>query len=460
MFKLRLREINFPTTWATWKRQMNLPTTLLLILLLSSCDKKTDTAALDIFTKNQQTLWLRKLSQVVVSDVFPAPVTSRIYAYTSIAAYEGLRPAFPNYKSYADRLKGLKDMPKPDANKQYYFPISSMIAFITVSKKIVFNGKAMTDMETEYLESLKKQPIDKVLLQNSIEYGQKVGNHIFDWSKGDGYLQRTSLGGYIVKQGDESTWQPTPPDYMDAAEPNFKTLRPFTLDSAAQFRPVPPPQYSANPSSEFYKYAKNVCATGDSLTDEQRSIGAFWDDNPNTSVTSGHVTYFQQKLSPAGHWMHLTATIIEKENLDLMRSADVFSKVAIGLFDGFISCWEAKYKYCLVRPETFINKYINKEWTPLIQTPPFPEYPSGHSVVSGSAATVLTHFFGDNYAYSDSIEAQFGLPIRQFKSFNEAAKEASISRLYGGIHYTFALTNGNLQGIKVGENVVGKFISR
>ena len=154
------------------------------------------------------------------------------------------------------------------------------------------------------------------------------------------------------------------------------------------------PQYSMSLGSEFYKYAKNVCITGNSLTDEQRIIGSFWDDNPNTSVTSGHVTYFQQKLSPAGHWMHLTATIIEKENLDLMRSTEVFSKVAMGIFDGFISCWEAKYKYCLVRPETFINKYINKEWQPLIQTPPFPEYPSGHSVVSGSAATVLTHFFG------------------------------------------------------------------
>jgi PAP2 superfamily len=440
-------------------RYIKLLMAVLLTVFLSSCDKKTDTAALDIFTKNQQTLWLRKLSQVVVSDVFSAPVTSRIYAYTSIAAYEGLRPAFPTYKSYSNQLKGLKDIPQPEAGKNYYFPISSIMAFTTVAKKIVFNGKAMADMENEYIETLKKQPIDKVLLQNSIAYGQKVGDHIFEWAKKDGYLQRTSLGGYMVKKDDESTWQPTPPDYMDAAEPNFKTLRPFTLDSAAQFCPVPPPQYSTSLGSEFYKYAKNVCTIGDSLTDEQRTIGSFWDDNPNTSVTSGHVTYFQQKLSPAGHWMHLTATIIEKENLDLMRSAEVFSKVAMGLFDGFISCWEAKYKYCLVRPETFINKYINKEWQPLIQTPPFPEYPSGHSVVSGSAATVLTHFFGDNYAYTDSIEAQFGLPIRQFKSFNEAAKEASISRLFGGIHYSFALTNGNLQGIKVGNNVVGKFIS-
>ncbi len=433
---------------------------LFLVVFLSSCDKTTDTAALDAFTKNQQTTWLRKLSQVIVSDVLPAPVTSRIYAYTSIAAYEGLRPAYPTYKTYADRLKGLKDIPQPDASKAYYFPISSMVAFTTVAKKLVFNGIAMAKMENEYFETLKNQPIDKERLKNSIEYGQAVGNHIFEWAKKDGYLQRTSFGGYIVKQGDEATWQPTPPDYMDAAEPNFKTLRPFTLDSAAQFRPVPPPQYSTNPSSEFYKQAKNVCTVGDSLTDEQRSIGSFWDDNPNTSVTAGHVTYFQQKLSPAGHWMHLTATIIEKENVDLMRAADVFSKVAIGLFDGFISCWEAKYTFNYVRPETFINKYINKEWTPLIQTPPFPEYPSGHSVVSGSAATVLTHFFGDNYAYTDSIEAQFGLPIRQFKSFNEAAREASISRLYGGIHFMPALTNGNLQGIKVGNNVVEKFISR
>jgi hypothetical protein len=189
------------------------------------------------------------------------------------------------------------------------------------------------------------------------------------------------------------------------------------------------------------------------LTETQRQIALFWDDNPNTSVTQGHVTYFQQKLSPAGHWMHLTASLIEKENLDLGKSAQILSQTAIAIADGFMGCWAAKYKYRLVRPETFITKYLEKEWMPLIQTPPFPEYPSGHSVISSSAVQVLSHHFGTNYAYTDSIEAQFGLPIRNFNSFDEAAIEASQSRLYGGIHYEFGINAGRKQGQEIGQYI-------
>ena len=129
----------------------------------------------------------------------------------------------------------------------------------------------------------------------------------------------------------------------------------------------------------------------------------------------------------------------------------------MALADGFISCWEEKYNSELIRPETLINRYIDENWTPVLQTPPFPEYPSGHSVVSGAASVVLTRLFGDNFAYDDDTEVRYGLPVRSFTSFNQAAEEAALSRLYGGIHYRAAIDKGLLQGRKLGQHVVQHF---
>lgn len=433
----------------------------LLCIVLSSCkeDKKTDVAALDKFSKGQQVQWLNKLSAVMISDIFSPPVCSRIYTYTNIAAYEALRPAYPQQASYGQKLNGLGQVPQPEAGKAYYFPISSIIAFTTVGKKLVFNADTLAGMEKAFLKELNALPLSKTMKENSIAYGQQVGQFILAWAAKDGYLQRNSIASYIVTK-DIARWQPTPPDYMDAVETNWRTIRPFSMDSAAQFRPIAPPKFDSTKGSVFYKEAFDVFETGNKLTEEQTAIAKFWDCNPNTSVTQGHVTYFQQKLSPPGHWIHLTATLTEKENFDAMHTADVLSKVAIAMADGFISCWEAKYHYNLTRPETFINRYINKDWLPLIQTPPFPEYPSGHSVCSGSASAVLNHFFGENYAYTDNTEAPFGMPARSFKSFDEAATEASISRFYGGIHFKTALTKGLEQGKKLGKTVITKLASQ
>jgi hypothetical protein len=173
-------------------------------------------------------------------------------------------------------------------------------------------------------------------------------------------------------------------------------------------------------------------------------------------VTQGHVTYFQQKISPAGHWLNIASSVLQAKKAPMAESAKVLSTLAIAIADGFINCWEAKFHYNTIRPETIINRYIDKDWRPLLQTPPFPEYPSGHSVVSGASSLVLTKMLGDNYAYTDSTELPFGIPPRSYKSFYDAAREASISRLYGGIHYLPALNNGLEEGMKIGEHVLAR----
>jgi len=208
--------------------------------------------------------------------------------------------------------------------------------------------------------------------------------------------------------------------------------------------------------SSYFKNAMDVYNVVNSKNKEQVEIAKFWDCNPNISVTQGHVTYFQQKISPGGHWLNIASMALEKNKAPIEKSAKVLSTLAIAIADGFINCWEAKFHYNTIRPETIINRYIDKDWRPLLQTPPFPEYPSGHSVVSGASAVILTEVFGDNYAYTDSTEVPFGMPPRSYKSFSEAAREASISRMYGGIHYLPALNNGLEEGRKIGEYVLAK----
>ncbi len=144
----------------------------------------------------------------------------------------------------------------------------------------------------------------------------------------------------------------------------------------------------------------------------------------------------------------------------MVRSAEAYVCVALSLADGFISCWDEKYRSKLVRPETYINQHIDENWAPLLQTPPFPEYTSGHSVISTSAAVTLTSMFGENYAFTDSTEVEFGMPSRSFKSFMEASQEAAVSRVYGGIHYSPACENGKVQGRQVGESILSKLTTR
>jgi hypothetical protein len=124
------------------------------------------------------------------------------------------------------------------------------------------------------------------------------------------------------------------------------------------------------------------------------------------------------------------------------------------MFDAFISCWEAKYSYNYVRPETVINKFIDADWQPYIQTPPFPTYTSGHATVSAAAAEAMTHWFGDNLSFADTSLLAFGIKNRKIESFRKAAKEAAMSRLYGGIHYRFDNDEGNKAGVMVGECVI------
>ena len=297
------------------------------------------------------------------------------------------------------------------------------------------------------------------VFERSVAYGELVAQHILAWSKTDGFLQTRGFAKYTVTP-EPGRWVPTPPAYMDAVEPNWMKLRPFVLDSSSQFRPRPPHPVDMTEGSPFHTQVKEVFETRRHLTDEQRAIAAFWDCNPYVMNVRGHAMFATKKITPGGHWMGIVGIAARKSRASLIQSAEAYARTAVALADGFISSWDEKYRSNLVRPETVINEYLDESWEPLLQTPPFPEYTSGHSVISTAAAAVLTDLFGDDFAFSDDTETAYGLPVRSFASFNAAAAEAAISRLYGGIHYRMAIEEGITQGRRVGELVVERVKTR
>jgi hypothetical protein len=402
---------------------------------------------------------LTQLNEIIIYDIFPPPIASRIYAYSCIAAYEAGHYDQKGYKSLDGQLNGLTNLPKPEAGKEYCFSLAGVNAFLTVGNALTFSETEMEAFRQGLYKEYRKTGMPSEVYDRSMKYGESVAQAVLAWSKKDNYKETRTFPKFTVDETNPARWSPTPPDYKDAVEPHWAKIRPFTLDSAAQFLPPPPPTFSIDPKSEFIKEtnAVKVALEGQAAQKKDREeIAYFWDDNPFVSHHVGHVMFASKKVTPGGHWMNITQLAARKTNADFAKSVQAYLYTSLCLADGFISCWHAKYTYNLIRPETVINKYIDEEWRPFLQTPNFPEHTSGHSVISRAAATALTVLFGDNFAFRDVTNEPYGRPARNFKSFVEASQEASISRFYGGIHYMPALTLGALQGEKVGLHVLDR----
>lgn len=393
---------------------------------------------------------MKEITDRIVHDIFSPPVASRIYAYASVAGYEAIIHQNKNYISLAGQLHGLEKFPQPDSTKEYCFPLAATQAMLKVGRALIFSEDKLDVFYNKEMQQFKDAGVPSDVFERSVEFGDAVAKHVMEWSSKDNYKQSRSFPKYSI-ENNPATWKPTPPAYMDAVEPHWNKIRTFVMDSAQQFKPNPPTPFSTDKNSKFFKEAYQVYETGKNLTKEQRAIASFWDCNPFVMNVKGHVMFATKKISPGGHWMNITRVVCTNSKADMVMTAEAYVRVSLSLIEGFISCWDEKYRSRLIRPETYINQYIDENWTPLLQTPPFPEYTSGHSVISASAATALTGMFGDNYAFTDSTEVEFGMPPRNFKSFVQASEEAAVSRNYGGIHYIPACEEGKVQGSKIGE---------
>lgn len=428
---------------------------LLFLFLVSACKAPHNQDKLDAYFEDSIMHYNRHLTDVIVADIFTPPVASRIYAYSNIAAYEGIRFMEPKRNTLSGQINYLDTLPLPDPSKKYYYPLTAIIAFTDVAKKLVFDLERIEKLQSDLLAEVKTIGIDEDIYNNSVTLGKNIANGILARAASDGYLRRTALPRYSVND-DPRRWRPTPPDYMEAIEPHWNTIKPFVLDAAGQFDPGLPTEFAIDEDSKFFEEAREVYQTVLELRPEQLEVAKFWDCNPNISTTKGHVMFFQQQISPGGHWVHIAAQVLGNENKSLVEEHAIMAQTSISIADAFISCWDQKYKSNLTRPQTFINTYIDPNWEPILQTPAFPEHTSGHSVASTAAATVLTGLLGENYKFIDSTEVPYGLPTRTYGSFLEASNEAALSRLYGGIHYRPAIELGVQQGKNVGNFVLEK----
>lgn len=392
--------------------------------------------------------WMQTLYDLVQIEKVDAPNAARIYGYAGITLYESLVNGMPGNYSLIGQLPSLPDLSYPDEGVVYDWPAVAIQSLATVIQALMPAESTTAAQTTATIDSLRERHLqDRTALKGeevvaaSVEYGTLLGEELTAWIAEDGYTQVVADNPlYELRAGDEWLWVKTNPD-LPIVEPFWGQIRTFALtyaDQCAVWDYVP---FSTDPNSTFYKQALEVKETGDNLTEEQGLIARYWIDTPGETGT------------PAGHWIMIENQLVEQLNLRLDQAAGMYALVGVALADSFISAWSLKYQTLLLRPETYIQRHISRRWLPYLQTPNFPEYPSGHSVVSAAAAEVLTELFGAQ-AFTDRSKVSLGLGERAFTTFEQAAAEAAISRLYGGIHYRTGIENGMRQGRCVGQNVV------
>lgn len=392
---------------------------------------------------------LKQVTDVMVNDVTSPVAASRYYAYINLAAYEVQVQGENAGWSLAGRLNGFQYITASEV-KKYDRALASIWMIYKIGARLLPSGFMLKPAEDSLLRLAGRRKTDSLLLHETRRQVDIIFNAVLDYSRADGFSKMNNLVRYTPVSGD-GYWQPTGPTFMAPVEPHWNTLRPFLLNSARQFPVAAPAQYDTAGGSRFYAQMKEVYEVVNKADSQQQQVAMFWDCNPFAVQQIGHVEFGLKKISPGGHWIGIAGIACRKRGLDTRSTALVHAILSAGLADAFIACWDEKYRSNRIRPETAINRLMDPAWKPLLQTPPFPEYVSGHSVASTTAAHILTKIFGDGFSYADDTEMEFDLPVRHYQGFYAASREASVSRLYGGIHFRDAIDNGILMGEQIGK---------
>jgi hypothetical protein len=396
------------------------------------------------------------ITMVMIHDVTSPPVAARYYAYCLLSAYNIVAANNKNVPELQTFIKQYKSAGGLDTiGSKYDYRIAAYYSILETAKQLLPSGYMLKDDEDAFIQLLQKTKVEQAVIDKSVKVAEIASSVIINFSKTDHYNKLSTLKRYTPLK-EEGHWYPTPPGYFEPVEPNWNSIRTMVIDSSNQFSPAPPAIFSKDTSSTFYKQAEEVYDVSKHLTTEQIDQALFWDCNPFAITTSGHMAIGFKKISPGGHWMNIAGLACKQAHLNFDKSIMVLALEGVTITDAFISCWDEKYRSNRIRPETYINKYMDIKWQPLLQTPPFPEYTSGHAVISNASAELLTYLLGDNFAYTDNTEIPFGSSQRSFKSFRQAAAEASISRFYGGIHYMESIEKGNNQGRQIAANIITK----
>jgi hypothetical protein len=392
--------------------------------------------------------WMELLYNRIKAETINAPAASRLYAYAGITGYQAIVPGIPGGISMSGQVYDLPEMPLIDTDLAYDWPSSANGALATLLPALLPES-AETDQTVRRMQQqqqrARERDVDSEVVLRSMEYGKEVAQIILEWAEDDGYLDIVGAE-YEPPTGDDYLWVPTR-EGMRAVEPYWGEIRGLALSYPGGCTVEPTMEFSTDPDSTFYKQALEVKVVGDNLTDWQQDTARYWVDTPGETG------------APAGHWMLIVTDVIDQLELKLDMASMAYGLVGISLGDAFISTWFVKYQYNLLRPVTYIQRYIDPEWESFIASPGFPEYPSGHSVASTAAATVLTRMFGTVAWVNNAVRIN-GFEPRSYTSFRAASDEAAISRLYGGIHYRQAIELGIQHGECVGNNVIDYILLR
>jgi hypothetical protein len=385
------------------------------------------------------------LALVQSTPGFTPPVAARAFGYAGVTLYESVVAGARRNVSLIELLPDFGGL--PTISDQLHWPASANTALAEIARLLFATAtedgrEAIDDLESTFADQFERQAT-AVVLRKSVERGRDVARAVFELSRGDGghdgYLGNFPED-YVPPAG-PGMWVPTPPAFNSALQPSWGANRCLALADGASCPAGDHTPFSEDPGSAFYAEAVDVYDAVNDLDDEQTAIARFWSDDPGRTAT------------PPGHSISIATQVLRNQNATLITAAETYAKVGIAVCDAFVACWNTKYRYNLERPVTYIQRLIDPAWMPLLTTPPFPEYTSGHSVQCAAAFTVLADLFGDDYSFEDRAHDNLGLPSRHFPSFAAAAEEAAISRLYGGIHFRPAIERGLAQGRCVGQAV-------
>ena len=431
-------------------------TAVAVIAIICSCNTKPEqqTYFTDAFSYSKT---VKELNEVVKFVGFAPIVASRNYTYANIAAYECIAAGYPaEYNSLGGQLRGFTIDVSGFKNKKIDYEFASILAFCKVGEAVTFPEGSMKEYVDSVKNFAKESGMPSTMFDNTVSFADSVAKSVLVWSKKDNYAQTRSATRYTVTDI-PGRWVPTPPGYASALEPHWNEIRTMVMDSASQFAPPPPIAFNmTDKKGGYYKQVAAVKNAVDSLNDEQKHIAEFWDDLGGKLNVVGHIQFVTKKFSPPGHWMNIVGIAAQKSKASFRKTVAAYTLTSICMFDAFIQCWDEKFRSNMVRPETVINKYMDQDWRPYLQTPPFPEYTCGHSTVSSASAEALTKMFGDNFNYTDTSELEFGIANRSFTSFRQAADENNLARFYGGIHFHPSCLVSTECGKKVGSFIVGK----
>jgi len=403
-----------------------------IIISLFTCKKSTSekTKSLSLPVTPDLLVELnRELTKVVSEDLFPPPVAARVYAYSNIAAYESICPADTSFNSMEETLNGYKSI-RPTSNNIAY-QMALITSYTKVASHLVYREFLVDTLRQRMTRKYVKN-IDEKQKAAGQKWGEEIADHIIKWANDDGYSATRNMPKYQPIDG-EDKWVPTQPMYGEALEPHWFKIRPFTINSSDQFRLELPIQFSVKKNSDFYKAALEVYEITKKTDEKAMDVALYWDCNPGPVMTKGHVMKVRKQNTPGGHWMGIHGILAKEKKQTLLEASQTSAQLMAGVSDAFIAAWDTKFHHHLLRPETYINRHIDSDWKPKLESPLFPEFASAHSSVSGVAASILMATYGEQ-AFYDDTNTGFNLPAKKFDNVWQAAEEAAKSRFIGGIH--------------------------